>query len=167
MVFIFLPPHLLVLHSLPFWFAFFLVSHSLSSHCLLVPLCSVFTWEPLTLTSIYLWSFIIVPQSWKQAMLFLLWSSINVHWSNQHKTNVVGVHTLVDLICSVVVELIVRWLLAPGVCTFHNTYEHTNVVIEMEMMQSHVENPCFNLLYFRYSSNVLKLWWFVFISWLS
>jgi hypothetical protein len=38
-----------------------------------------------------------------------------------------------------------------------NSNACTNVVIDTELMQSHVENSWFNLLYFTYSFNVLKL----------
>ena len=47
-------------------------------HCLLVPLCLVFTSKPPPLALIFLRTFIIVPQSWKQVVSVLLWSLILV-----------------------------------------------------------------------------------------
>jgi hypothetical protein len=51
------------------------------SRCYVEPLCYVFMfmWKPLALTLIFLCSFILVPQSWKQTMPILLWSLIIVH----------------------------------------------------------------------------------------
>ena len=41
---------------IPKFSTYILVSHSLPSRCSLVPLCYVFSWKPLTLISMFLWS---------------------------------------------------------------------------------------------------------------
>jgi hypothetical protein len=62
----------------------------------LVSLLFVFTSKPLVFMLIFLWPFVMVPQSWKQALPILLLSLIVVHCSKQHKPNVVGVRDLMD-----------------------------------------------------------------------
>ena len=56
-------------NNLTFSTSCLLVLHSLPFRCPLVPLCFMFAWKPLALTSIFLWSFITIPQSWKQALM--------------------------------------------------------------------------------------------------